>query len=151
MCSRRGMQHRKRHSFFSVDCTGKLFHAVAIVRPGTGTPSSRSKVFGKLGGWSGLARMRHVWTRITQPRQPAEQIGSCERHGGILHKNLSMVVPACRFTGKAAMKMAAATCVLAKTDFFKGAFRPSFGLVGSGFWGAGALAFLGVRVLGTFS
>ena len=51
--------------------------------------------------------------------ETAEQIGRCERFDGIFKKNLSMVVTACGITGKAAMKMAAATRVSAKNELIR--------------------------------
>ena len=51
--------------------------------------------------------------------EAAEQIGRCERHGGIIKHNLSLVVTACGIQGKAAMKMAAATCVSAKNELVR--------------------------------
>ena len=65
--------------------------------------------------------------------EAAEQIGRCERHGGIIKQNLSLVVTACGIKGKAAMKMAAATCVSAKkmSSFAKEASRLASGSLAS--------------------
>ena len=63
--------------------------------------------------------------------EAAEQIGRCERHGGILKHNLSVVVSACGIKGKAAMKMAAATCVSAKNELVRqGGIAPSQRVLG---------------------
>ena len=51
--------------------------------------------------------------------EAAEQTGRCERHGGIFKHNLSLVVTACGIQGKAAMKMAAATCVSVKNELVR--------------------------------
>ena len=63
--------------------------------------------------------------------EAAEQIGRCERHGGIFKQNLSLVVTACGIEGKAAMKMAAATCVSAKNELVRqGGIAPSQWVLG---------------------
>ena len=51
--------------------------------------------------------------------EAAEQLGRCERHNSIIKQNLSLVVTACGIKGKAAMKMAAATCVSAKNELVR--------------------------------
>ena len=64
--------------------------------------------------------------------EAAEQIGRCERHGGIIKQNLSLVVTACGIKGKAAMKIAAAICVSEKmSSFVKEASRLASGSLAS--------------------
>ena len=64
--------------------------------------------------------------------EAAEQIGRCERHGGIIKQNLSLVVTACGIEGKAAMKMAAATCVSAKNELVRqGGIAPGQWVLGN--------------------
>ena len=125
----------ERFSFFSIVCNGTLFHVVAVVLPGGGTPSSRkcaAKFAASWVAWAGWPvcvtcdRGKHnrgVFAQVlsahvvylrTAGVEAAEQMDRCERHGGIIKQNLSLVVTACGIKGKAAMKMAAATCVSAK-------------------------------------
>ena len=60
--------------------------------------------------------------------EAVEQMDRCERHGGIFKHNLSLVVTAC---GKAAMKMAAATCVSVKNELVRqGGIAPSLWVLG---------------------
>ena len=130
----------ERFSFLSIVCTGTLFHVVVMVRPGGGTPSSRkcaSQFAASLVAWAGWpvcvtcdrgVHNRGVFAQVlsahgvylrTAGVEAAEQIGRCERHGGIIKHNLSLVVTARGIQGKAAMKMAAATCVSAKNEFVR--------------------------------
>ena len=130
----------ERISFLSIVCNGTLFHVVAMVSPGGGTPSSRkcaAKFAASWVAWAGwpfcVTRDRGVHSRgvfaqvlsahgvylRTAGVEAAEQIVRCERHGGLIKQNLSLVVTACGIEGKAAMKMAAATCVSAKNELVR--------------------------------
>ena len=142
----------ERFSFLSIVCNSTLFHVVAMVRPGGGTPSSRkcaAKFAASWVAWAGWLvcvtcdRGVHNWWVFAQVLsahgvylttagvEAAEQIGRCERHGGMIKQNLSLVVTACGIKGKAAMKMAAATCVSAKNELVRhGGIAPSQWVLG---------------------
>ena len=51
--------------------------------------------------------------------EAAEQIGRCERHGGILTGNICKVIAACHIRGKAALKLRVATCVPARNELVR--------------------------------
>ena len=142
----------ERFSFLSIVCNGTLFHVVVMVRPGGGTPSSRkcaAKFAASWVTWAGWpvcvtcdrgVHNRGVFAQVlsahgvylrTAGVEAAEQIGRCERHGGIIKHNLSLVVTACGIQGKAAMKMAAATCISAKKELVRqGGIAPSQWVLG---------------------
>ena len=123
-----------------------------MVRPGGGTPSSRkcaAKFAASWVAWAGWpvcvtcdrgVHNREVFAQVlsahgvylrTAGVEAAEQIGRCERHGGIIKQNLSLVVTACGIQCKAAMKMAAATCVSAKNELIhQGGIAPSQWVLG---------------------
>ena len=76
-----------------------------MVRPGGGTPSSRkyaAKFAASWVAWAGRGvHNRGVFAQVlsahgvylrTAGVEAAEQIGRCERHGGIIKQNLSLVV-----------------------------------------------------------
>ena len=137
----------ERFSFLSIVCNGTLFHVVTMVRPGGGTPSSRKRAAKFAASWVAWAgwpvcvtcdrgvHNRGVFAQTlsahgvylrTASVEAAEQRGRCERHGGIIKQNLFLVVTACGKKGKAAMKMAAATCVSAKNELVRqGGVAPS--------------------------
>ena len=142
----------ERFSFLSIVCNGTLFHVVVMVRPGGGTPSSRkcaAKFAASWVAWAGWPvcvtcdrglHNRGIFAQVlsahevylrTAGVEAAEQLGRCERHGGIFKHNLSLVVTACGIQGKAAMKMAAATCVSVKNEFVRqGGIAPSQWVLG---------------------
>ena len=125
----------------------RLAKGCLVLVPGGGTPSPRkceAKFAASWVAWAGWpvcvtchrgVQNRGVFAQVlsahgvhlrTAGVEAAEQIGRCERHGCIFKHNLSLVVTACGIQGKAAMKMAAATCVSVKNELVRqGGIAPS--------------------------
>ena len=136
----------ERFSFLSIVCNGTLFHVVVMVRPGGGTPSSRkcaAKFAASWVAWAGWPvcvtcdrglHNRRVFAQALSAHGVylrTAGVEAAERHGGILKHNLSLVVSACGIKGKAAMKMAAATCVSAKNELVRqGGIAPNQWVLG---------------------